>query len=420
MTAMGEEMRRELEQLERETAERQAREERRRAAEEERRARSKRQSVQTVDQHSAPSAGRVSRTHSVIGESPVPQEMHVDDRAHEMRGRISEATYATSQATQYFSMAQEPEVGSGMHAKMLSAMTRPKLFDGTRPSSWISHMEYYMDSAGVFGEVARLRVAVSFLDFERMDWFTVALGESQRPQSWTEMKEVILSHFNAISETEAVERARRVRQGGAVQEYLSRFNKAVAECPNLLEEEKTKMFVANLKPEISDLVDVRRPRNMKEPIAEAVRIGAKQAERARERRGVRGEPPPAAAKGPRAEGRGGPGGNVQAGPRHMGYGGYLGGSYGGLQSGRPHGRVEAGPSAFPTYPAGRGVQGTGARPPRPALMRETGLRSGPRRSAGVQFTEDSGANAGEKSTIKCFECGQEGHYRANCPKRAGN
>lgn len=81
-----------------------------------------------------------------------------------------------------------------MHAKMMFAVTRPRSFDDTRPSSWISHMEYYVDGARVFREVARLRVAVSFLAFESMAWLPVKLGESQRPQSWTVMKEVIRSH----------------------------------------------------------------------------------------------------------------------------------------------------------------------------------------------------------------------------------
>lgn len=277
-----------------------------------------------------------------------------------------------------------------------------------------------MDSAGVYGEVARLRVAVSFLDFERMDWFTVALGDSQRPQTWTEMKEVIRAHFNAVSESEASERVRRVRQVGTVQDYLLRFNKAVAECPHLSEEEKTKIFVVNLKAEIGDLVDVRRPRSMKDAIAEAVRIEAKQAERTRDRRGTRAEPPPSLAKGPRADGRRSPGEDVQAGPRHVGYGGYLGGSFRGTPPRRLDMGFRARSAAFPGYPAVRGTEGTGARPPRPALVRETGLRSGPRRSAGVQFNDSSGNVPDNKATVKCYECGQEGHYRVNCPKRSGN
>lgn len=70
MTEMGEEMRRELEQLEREDAERRAREERRRADEEERRAHSRRQSSNAQEHQAGQSAGIVSRTHSVTGESP--------------------------------------------------------------------------------------------------------------------------------------------------------------------------------------------------------------------------------------------------------------------------------------------------------------------------------------------------------------
>lgn len=54
-------------------------------------------------------------------------------------------------------------------------------------------MEYYLDSARVHGEVGKLRVAVSYLDRERMD-FTIGVGDTQRPQTWTEHKEVICAH----------------------------------------------------------------------------------------------------------------------------------------------------------------------------------------------------------------------------------
>lgn len=97
-------------------------------------------------------------------------------------------------------MMHEQEVGS-VHVKMVSAETRPRLFDGTRPASWISSKGYYVDSAGVIEELAGRRVAVPF--FDRMDWFAIASGESQRPQTRAEMKEVIRAHSNAVFELEA-------------------------------------------------------------------------------------------------------------------------------------------------------------------------------------------------------------------------
>lgn len=73
------------------------------------------------------------------------------------------------------SAAPAPEVGSELHHKLTDAMTRRSLFDGTRLSSWISTAEYYVDSAEVAAEVARLEVAASFLHFDHLDRF-IALG----------------------------------------------------------------------------------------------------------------------------------------------------------------------------------------------------------------------------------------------------
>lgn len=107
-----------------------------------------------------------------------------------LRGHLSASGWLAP-----FSLAQEPEGGSDLHHKMMNAMARPRSFDRTRHSPWVSQMEYYLESAGVVGGGAKPRVAVSSLDFDRMDWFTIGLGESQRPQTCTEGKEVIGSHF---------------------------------------------------------------------------------------------------------------------------------------------------------------------------------------------------------------------------------
>lgn len=65
------------------------------------------------------------------------------------------------------------------------------------------------------------------------DWSVIVLGDRQRPQTWTELKEVMRAHFNAVSEVEAIERLRRARQLTAAQDFLVTFSKAAAECPNL-------------------------------------------------------------------------------------------------------------------------------------------------------------------------------------------
>lgn len=83
-------------------------------------------------------------------------------------------------------------------------------------------------------------------------------------------------HSNAISEGEASEWLRRVRQTSAVHDYLVRFSKAAAERPSLLDEEKTN---ASLRPEISDVMYARRRRSTKEAVGEPVRMEAQQPDR---------------------------------------------------------------------------------------------------------------------------------------------
>lgn len=140
----------------------------------------------------------------------------------------------TSRGTQYLSMAHGAEPGAQGRQKMLGQRRRHAIVvgPGSRRGLSLPHeLPPYLNRAGVHAEVARLRVAAPFLDFERVDWFPIALRRSQRPQTRTELKKVIPPHSNAVSEVEALECLRRVRQLSTVQDHLIRFNKAAAECP---------------------------------------------------------------------------------------------------------------------------------------------------------------------------------------------
>lgn len=93
---------------------------------------------------------------------------------------------------------------------------------------------------------------MSFLNLGRMNWFTIALGENQRPRTWTGRKELSRNRFNVVSVWEALGRVRRTRQFTTVQDNLVRFTEAAAGCPSLSEEEKTRILVNRLRGEVRD------------------------------------------------------------------------------------------------------------------------------------------------------------------------
>lgn len=195
-----------------------------------------RQPTEEGEQQLLHRASRGFRAHMVFGDPTASHRPQEEMYRQEVKGRASEATHAPPRGTQYFSMAHEAKSGAEGHQNMIGAMAKPRYFDEARPSSWAIHVEYHLDSAGAHREVGRLRVAVSLLDHERIGWFTIAPGDSQRPQTWTEFKELIRAQFDATSEEGALERLRRVRQLFTVRGYLIRFNKAAADCPNSPEE----------------------------------------------------------------------------------------------------------------------------------------------------------------------------------------
>lgn len=92
-----------------------------------------------------------------------------------------------------------------------------------------------------------MTAAMSFLGRGRRgDWLTIAMGDRQRPQTCTELREAARAHFNAIPEGKATGRLCRVRQLTTVQDSLTGLGKAAAECQNLLAKEKTNVFAKGL------------------------------------------------------------------------------------------------------------------------------------------------------------------------------
>lgn len=154
----------------------------------------------------------------------------------------------------------------------------------------------------------------------------------------------------------------------------------------------------------------------REAVSEAVRIKSKQPRAARNKVRTAGGP---CEESPRGRQEKSPRGRAEV-PRHISFGGYPGSSHGVAKTRQAKSRFRGRSSRFPSFPVARTVEGAGAKLPRPPLVRETGLRTGPRRSTSVQCKDGGVQNTAEKCATECYECGQEGHFKVKCPRRAGN
>ena len=115
-------------------------------------------------------------------------------------------------------------------------------------------------------------MAVSFFDERITDWFLLALGTVDRPKSWADLKDTLMRHFGANNYRAGVQKLRKIKQSGTIQDYLLEFNVALAECPGLPEEEKKEIFVDGLKPDIALNIRGHDDLTMSQIIDRAVRM----------------------------------------------------------------------------------------------------------------------------------------------------
>lgn len=127
----------------------------------EHRARVQRQSAEDAEQPVLQWASKNSRDHGVFGKVTPSHRPDEEMIRQQVRAR-TEASCAPCRQ-QDVSMAHKAGPEAEARQRTTGVMTKPACFGGTGPSTWISHMEYYLGSAGVQGEAAGLRVAVSFL-----------------------------------------------------------------------------------------------------------------------------------------------------------------------------------------------------------------------------------------------------------------
>lgn len=118
-------------------------------------------------------------------------------------------------------------------------------------------------------EHRKLFWALACFEDDYINWYNYSLG-SAAPRDWEGLKYLMRKHFNAISENEARARLAEIRQTSSVQEYLERFNKAVAKCLDMSEEERTKAFIRGLRAEWRMAIAGWEPTRMIDAINKAV------------------------------------------------------------------------------------------------------------------------------------------------------
>lgn len=124
--------------------------------------------------------------------------------------------------------------------------------------------------AGVPGH-KKLFWALAYFEDEFINWYSFLLGD-RAPKEWEGLEFVMRKHFGAISETEARAQLAEVKHESSAQEYLGRFNRAVAKCWNISEQEKAKAFIRGLRPEWRMAIAGTEPTCMIEAINKAVAV----------------------------------------------------------------------------------------------------------------------------------------------------
>lgn len=246
-------------------------------------------------------------------------------------------------------------------------MRRPRPFDGNNPVSWINHMELFMERAGV-PESDKLSIALSYLDAEALDWYVQSLNQLTRPKTWEELKAKLKRHYLAVTDEEALEELKLVKQRSTVMVYLRAFNRAASLCATLPESLKTKLFIRGLLPEIQNWVYPQHPPDMDIAITEAVRAEGELNRQKRLRGRMMGHVSPGPVRNIATR-------SVQEDRR-------------GPQDRRPQAGAEWAEGRAPVPPP----PPTGSRDP----------RTGPNR---IRIPTEA----------ECYACGQKGHFRAHCP-----
>ena len=94
-------------------------------------------------------------------------------------------------------------------------------FNGSDPAGWVSQMEHYFSLHNITDDMAKLRVAVLYLDFERWQWWQWYKKAYGGYIAWTQFAKAVTTHFDR--ESHFLGRLTKLRQADTVDEFIASF-----------------------------------------------------------------------------------------------------------------------------------------------------------------------------------------------------